>query len=519
MRAQKAVKTFLTIMSTVAITLGIVMVPMPALAAACQSPGTDYGSATITLQVPATTTYRLWSRIMAPDTSNTTYLLEVDGTTCYNVGGGAIPALAWTWVDYHGGSTASKVQQSLTQGNHTLRLIGNKPGLKLDRIIALSDTTCTPTGLGDDCNKPDDTTPPTVTLTAPADGAQVAGVTTLAATANDTVGVNKVEFYDNSILIGMSTASPYTTPWDTTTVTNGQHLVTARAYDTAGNISTDTSTVTVQNGDQQAPSVPGNVTATASAYNNVALQWTASTDNTGVAGYTIQRNGAFLGTISTADYQDKTVAPNTSYTYQVSAYDAAGNKSAFSAGTTVKTPNTPDTQAPSAPLGVAANAVSSSQINISWQASTDNIGITGYDVYRGSTKIATVTTTAFGDTGLQAGTTYTYTIQARDAAGNLSPQSATASATTNPAQAASILKGKVTNSLGSPINGARVVVPIGRKNKIVTHTLSNGTYSLTLKSGGRYSVTYSKRGYVPQSVTLTLIDGATLTQNVALAKK
>lgn len=519
MKIQKITKKISLITATVLMVFGSLFVSSPASAAACQVPATDYGSVTTSLTVPSAAVYRLWSRIMAPDANNTTYLLEVDGTTCYNVGGGALPASTWAWVDYHGGTTASKVQQSLTQGSHTLKLIGNKPGVKLDRIIAISDLTCVPTGLGDDCNRPDDSTPPTVTLTAPSDGTQVSGNVNLAATASDNIGVSKVEFYDNSTLIGTAATSPYGATWNTATSPNGTHLVTARAYDAAGNISTDSNTVTIQNGDQQAPTVPANVSATAPAYNKITLNWTASTDNTGVTGYTVQRNGVFLATSAVVGYYDGTVSPNTSYNYQINAYDAAGNKSAFSTAVTVKTPSAPDTQAPSVPLGLSANAASASQINLAWQASTDNIGVTNYDVYRGSTKIATVSTTSFGDTGLQANTAYSYTVQARDAAGNTSAPSAAASATTKTAQIASIIRGQVTSNRGGPVSGARVVVPIGKRNKIVTRTLTDGSYSLTLRSGGRYSVTYNKKGYISQSFTLTLVDGGILTQNVILVKR
>ena len=90
-----------------------------------------------------------------------------------------------------------------------------------------------------------------------------------------------------------------------------------------------------------------------------------------------------------------------------------------------------DTTPPSTPTGFIAAAISSSQISLSWTASTDNVGITGYRVYRGGTQIATVTTgTSYSDTGLSPSTTYSYTVAAYDAAGNLSAQSVPVSATT-----------------------------------------------------------------------------------------
>jgi len=89
-----------------------------------------------------------------------------------------------------------------------------------------------------------------------------------------------------------------------------------------------------------------------------------------------------------------------------------------------------DTTPPTVPTGLTATAVSSSQINVSWTASTDNVGVTGYNIYRDGTEIGTSTTTSYFDTGLTASTTYTYNVSAFDAAGNTSAQSASASATT-----------------------------------------------------------------------------------------
>jgi len=92
--------------------------------------------------------------------------------------------------------------------------------------------------------------------------------------------------------------------------------------------------------------------------------------------------------------------------------------------------NPVDTQPPSAPGNLTATAVSSSQINLSWTASTDNVGVAGYDVYRNGVKVGSTTSTSYSDTGLAASTTYSYFVKARDAAGNESAASNTASATT-----------------------------------------------------------------------------------------
>ncbi|MDO8646874.1 MAG: choice-of-anchor Q domain-containing protein, partial [Candidatus Diapherotrites archaeon] len=99
----------------------------------------------------------------------------------------------------------------------------------------------------------------------------------------------------------------------------------------------------------------------------------------------------------------------------------------------VYTITAPDTTAPSVPSGLSAAAASSSQINLSWIASSDNVAVTGYNVYRGGVNIGSSATTSFQNAGLSPSTTYNYKVSAFDAANNESAQSAQASATT-PAQ-------------------------------------------------------------------------------------
>ncbi|NYI04510.1 cellulase family glycosylhydrolase [Allostreptomyces psammosilenae] len=89
-----------------------------------------------------------------------------------------------------------------------------------------------------------------------------------------------------------------------------------------------------------------------------------------------------------------------------------------------------DTQAPTTPLALRAGSVTSSSVTLSWNASTDNVGVTGYEVYRGGTRIATVTGLSHTDTGLSPNSTHSYTVRARDAAGNLSPATAALTVTT-----------------------------------------------------------------------------------------
>jgi len=112
------------------------------------------------------------------------------------------------------------------------------------------------------------------------------------------------------------------------------------------------------------------------------------------------------------------------------ATGTASNATGSALGAGPSTTFTADNTAPTVPAGLSATAVSTSGINLSWTASTDTVGVTGYKVFRNSVQVGTSATNSYSDTGLTASTQYTYTISAYDAAGNNSTQSSSASATT-----------------------------------------------------------------------------------------
>ncbi len=182
--------------------------------------------------------------------------------------------------------------------------------------------------------------------------------------------------------------------------------------------------------DTTPPTQPTLLTATVLSSTQINLAWTASTDNVGVTGYRVFRNGTQIGTPTTTTYNDTGLSPGTNYSYSVTAVDAAGNLSVPSATVSATTNASLDTTPPTAPTGLGAAAASDTQINLTWTASTDNVGVTGYRVFRSATQVGTPTTTTYNDTGLTPGTTYSYTVSAVDAAGNVSAASTAASATT-----------------------------------------------------------------------------------------
>jgi chitodextrinase len=137
-------------------------------------------------------------------------------------------------------------------------------------------------------------------------------------------------------------------------------------------------------------------------------------------------------------YSNTGLTASTTYSYRIRATDAAANTSGYSNTAAATTPATPDTVRPTAPSGLNATAVSATQINLAWTASTDNVGVTAYLVERcrgvrctSFAQIASVPGTTYSNTGLSAATSYSYRVRATDAAGNLSGYSNTATATTS----------------------------------------------------------------------------------------
>jgi type 1 glutamine amidotransferase/chitodextrinase len=123
------------------------------------------------------------------------------------------------------------------------------------------------------------------------------------------------------------------------------------------------------------------------------------------------------------------LSAQTTYNYRARSKDAAGNER-MGTNNTLTTSSGSDVSPPSVPTGLSATPVSSSKINLIWNASVDNVAVAGYRVFRGGIQIATSIVNSYSDTGLIASTAYTYTVTAYDAASNSSAQSASVSDTT-----------------------------------------------------------------------------------------
>lgn len=170
-----------------------------------------------------------------------------------------------------------------------------------------------------------------------------------------------------------------------------------------------------------APSTPSNLVAIANGYNQVSLTWQVSTDDTGVGGYTIQRDGKAIANVNDSSFIDTDVAPATTYKYKVRAFDADKNTSAPSAEVLVTTAKLTDSIKPSKPINLRVNPGTYNAL-ITWMEPKDNKDIANYVISINDKKYTT-TSLVYSVVGLKPKTSYFVSVKARDKVGNLSEPS------------------------------------------------------------------------------------------------
>jgi hypothetical protein len=133
-----------------------------------------------------------------------------------------------------------------------------------------------------------------------------------------------------------------------------------------------------------------------------------------------QKGAWYVAKIPELDFvaHDTGLNPNTRYCYTVSAFDINGNESEKSDMECITTPPLSDTIPPTTPQLLYVTAISSSQIDLTWSVSTDNVGVSGYKIYRNGIPIRSLPTTEFSDTWVTPSTRYCYRISAFDSSGN-----------------------------------------------------------------------------------------------------
>ncbi|KQN49491.1 chitinase [Serratia sp. Leaf50] len=175
--------------------------------------------------------------------------------------------------------------------------------------------------------------------------------------------------------------------------------------------------------DTTAPSIPTHLQGLATA-SSINLSWSASIDDSaaGVHHYEIYRNNIKITDVAHNQYSDKNLKENVEYHYTITAVDAANNKSAASDELMIKTEKAPanDTLAPSIPTHLVGTQITDRSLVLKWNASTDNVKVTGYEIFRDGKKINKSTATSFEDSNLAPDTRYRYQVGATDASGNKS---------------------------------------------------------------------------------------------------
>jgi glucose/arabinose dehydrogenase len=254
--------------------------------------------------------------------------------------------------------------------------------------------------------------------------------------------------------------------------------------------------------DTQRPTAPGQPVCSNIGTTTLTLSWGAATDNVGVVGYDIFHDGTQIDSVtgSPPPTTRNMTGLNANFTYRLSVFarDAAGNVSDTSPLVTCRTNALNDTSPPTAPTSLVHSNVTANTVALTWTGSTDNVGVTAYNVRNSSnTVIFTVTgtppATSTTVTGLACNTAYTVHVVARDAAGNTSGPSNSRSFTTA-ACARGVPQTPTTVSTGWTIPWDICWVP-GRQEAIVTERDNFAVWRLT--STG----TKTRIGTVPNATT------------------
>ena len=180
--------------------------------------------------------------------------------------------------------------------------------------------------------------------------------------------------------------------------------------------------------DNQAPTVPTNVSLSNITTASINVSWTAATDNVAVTKYEVYTNGNLHGETNTTNYTATGLNSNTTYAITVSAKDIANNQSAQS--TAVNGTTLSDSTPPSVPTNLSVSNETGTGFKVNWTPSTDDTAVVGYDIFVDSTLKGSSETTSYTVSGLTISTTYSITVLAKDSANNTSAQSTAVNAST-----------------------------------------------------------------------------------------
>ena len=314
----------------------------------------------------------------------------------------------------------AKVNESLVTSTEYM-LTGLKAGTEYKVVVEAVDTS-------NNTQKSEAVTVETVDITAPdaPTNVEASEITETSAKITWTASTDNVEvagynIYVDEVKINESlvTVTEYTL---TDLKAGTEYKVVVEAVDTSSNTQSSEA-VTVKTVDTTKPSSPSEVAVGKITHNSAEVTWQESTDNVGVTGYNIYLNNKLVNTSPVTELRCELTAleAETEYQVKVEALDEAGNTS-VSDPISFTTKTAPDNEAPTAPGGVAVSSITDNSAVVSWTASTDNVGVAGYNIYLNDNKINAlpVTELQFQLTGLAAETEYQVRIEAVDGAGNTS---------------------------------------------------------------------------------------------------
>ncbi|WP_338553599.1 S8 family serine peptidase [Paenibacillus sp. KS-LC4] len=274
-----------------------------------------------------------------------------------------------------------------------------------------------------------DVTAPTVPTALSVAGKTETTVSLVWQAATDNEGIKGYEIYEGAKQVGFSKTLAYTVR---DLKPNASYRFSIKAVDKEGNPSNSSAeVVAITNRDVQAPTVPVEIVVKSKTEKSVTLSWAASTDNVGVAGYDVYKNGNVLaGSSVSTEFTVTGLVPETAYSFTIKSKDASGNISGFSTAITVVT--NADTEAPSVPTNLQLLTKTDQTVTLSWSASTDNIAVKNYDIYVGTELAGTSASTSYTVTKLMPDTSYDISIKAKDVKGNASELSSILNVRTMP---------------------------------------------------------------------------------------
>ena len=268
------------------------------------------------------------------------------------------------------------------------------------------------------CGVVPDTTPPTPPTAAVASAPGETSVVIRWEPSSDDVGVTGYETSRDGRVVGTAAQA---SGGDEDLRPGTAYCYAVRALDAAGNRSEPSPSTCVTTPDLTPPTAPALAAAEASSDRSLRVKWAPSADNVGVTGYEVLRDGAVVAQTGEPVGDVKGLSPGRSYCLEVRAFDAAGHRSASSEKACA---STPDWSPPTTPSGLVASGTSANRVAVGWDPSEDDVGVTGYELWRGGVKVSVTAGTAWQEPGLAPATEYCYQLRAADAAGNLSGLSA-----------------------------------------------------------------------------------------------